>query len=397
MQSLSSGIKAAVIISVALLAWMLVGSLAADEPYKNPRKLTQEGGLQAVQVKQIQRQTMRPKVKLSGRTSANREVLIKAEVNAKVMAVTVNKGVSVRQGEVILKLDPRDWPARVEQARANLEQQQLEMKSVQNLRKKNLANQAQLTRAKTALANAKANYIQAKRQLDASTIRAPFDGVVDQREVEVGDFVTAGMPLVKVIDFDPFLVKANVPENASSQVKIGDIADIHLVDGKQVKGKVRFKSASANAQTRSYALEIEVDASAHTLNSGMTAEVVIPQAPTEALFVSPALLIINPEGELGLKAVDKDNKVIFLPVSLLAAAQDGVWVYGPKQGANIIVAGQGFVSIGEQVKAVHAHSTQAAKTKTQEQGQTQSKPEIPTEAADKTKANLNSDSHAQGS
>lgn len=395
MQSLSSGIKAAVIISVALLAWMLVGALAADEPYKNPRKLTQEGGLQAVQVKQIQRQTMRPKIKLSGRTSANREVLIKAEVNAKVMAVTVNKGVSVRQGEVILKLDPRDWPARVEQARANLEQQQLEMKSVQNLRKKNLANQAQLTRAKTALANAKANYIQAKRQLDASTIRAPFDGVVDQREVEVGDFVTAGMPLVKVIDFDPFLVKANVPENAASQVKIGDIADIHLVDGKQVKGKVRFKSASANAQTRSYALEIEVDASAHTLNSGMTAEVVIPQAPTEALFVSPALLIINPEGELGLKAVDKDNKVIFLPVSLLEAAQDGVWVYGPKQGANIIVAGQGFVSIGEQVKAVHAHSAQAAKTKAQEQGQTQSKPEIPTEATDK--ANLNSDSHAQGS
>lgn len=352
MKSLSLGVKVAFVVSAVLFVWVLVGTLKNETPYENPRKLTQDTGLQSVQVKQLKHEKMRPKIKLSGQTSANREVHIKAEVNAKVIAITLAKGAQVKQGEVILKLDPRDWPARVEQARANLEQQQLEMKSVQNLKKKNLANQAQLTRAKTALANAKANYIQAKRQLDASTIRAPFDGVVDQRQVEVGDFVTAGMPLVKVIDFDPFLVKANAPENVASQIHVGDRAQIALVSGKQVTGKVRFKSASANTQTRSYALEIEVNANEHTLSSGMTAEVVLPQAEIEALFVSPALLIINPKGELGLKAVDKQDKVIFLNVELLEAAQDGVWVYGPSQDARIIVAGQGFVTLGETVQVI---------------------------------------------
>lgn len=360
MKSLSSGVIAAIIITLALVAWMLFGAATNDEQYQNPRNLQQDLGLPSVQIKQIKNQMMRPKVRLSGRTSANREVHIKAEISAKVIEVPVKKGANVKKGDVILKLDPRDWPARVEQAQANLKQRQLEMKSVQNLKKKNLANQAQLTRAKTVLANAKADYIQAQRQLDASIIRAPFKGVIDQRQVEIGDFVTPGMHLVSVIDFDPFLIKASIPENEAAQVKQGDKVKARLVDGTPLTGKIIFKSASANPQTRSYALEIEVDSSKHTLSSGMTAEVTVPQQATRALFVSPALLIIDPQGVLGLKAVDKNNKVIFLAVDILEAEQDGIWVYGPKSDAKIITVGQGFVDIGDQVKVEYEDSKEQA-------------------------------------
>lgn len=349
MKSLSSGFIAAIIITLALVIWMLFGAATNGEQYQNPRNLKQDSGLPSVQVKQVKRQIMRPSVRLSGRTSANREVHIKAEISAKVIDIPVKKGAMVKKGDIILKLDPRDWPARVEQAQANLKQRQLEMKSVQNLKKKNLANQAQITRAKTVLANAKADFIQAQRQLDASIIRAPFNGVIDQRQVEIGDFVTPGMHLVSVIDFDPFLIKANIPENEAAQVNQGDKVEARLVDGTPLTGKIIFKSASANPQTRSYALEIEVDSSKHSLSSGMTAEVTVPQKATQALFVSPALLIIDPQGVLGLKAVDENNTVIFLAVDILEAEQDGIWVYGPKSDAKIITVGQGFVDIGDKV------------------------------------------------
>lgn len=358
MKSLSSGVIAAIIITLALVIWMLLGAATNDNQYKNPRNLEQDSGLPSVQIKQIKHQVMHPKIRLSGRTSANREVHIKAEISAKVIEIPVNKGTKVKKGNIILKLDPRDWPARVEQAQANLKQRQLEMKSVQNLKKKNLANQAQLARAKTVLANAKADYIQAQRQLDASIIRAPFDGVIDQRQVEIGDFVTPGMHLISVIDFDPFLIKANIPENEAARIKQGDKVKARLVDGTPLTGKITFKSASANPQTRSYAIEIEVDASKHTLSSGMTAEVTVPQPATRALFVSPALLIIDPQGVLGLKAVDENNTVIFLAVNILEAEQDGIWIYGPKSDAKIITVGQGFVDIGDKVMVEYEGSNE---------------------------------------
>lgn len=364
MKFLSSGIFAAILITTGLVIWMLLGAVNNDNEYTNPRNLIQESGLQSVRVTQIKSQTMQPKVRLSGRTSANREVHVKAEVSAKVMSIEVNKGQQVKKGQVILKLDPRDWPARLEQAKANLKQRTLEMKSVQNLSKRNLANKAQLTRAQTVLANAKADYIQTKRQLDASIIRAPFDGVVDERKVEIGDFVTPGMHLVNVIDFEPFLIKASIPENEAAQVRQNDKVEAILVDGKKVDGTIIFKSASANPQTRSYALEIEITSKVESLSSGMTAEVIVPQKSTQALFVSPALLIINPEGELGLKAVDDNNTVIFLKVSILEAEQNGIWVYGPASEAKIITVGQGFVDVGEKVDVEYEQTDSSSKQNT---------------------------------
>lgn len=349
MKYISSGAMTAIAISLALVAWMAFGAATDDEQYQNPRNLILDSGLKTVRASQIKHEKIRPTVKLSGRTSANREVHIKAETSAKVMEITVKKGAQVKKNDIILKLDPRDWPARVEQAKANLKQRELEMKSVKDLKKKNLANQSQISRAQTLLANAKADYIQAKRQLDAAIIRAPFAGVVDQQLVEMGDFVTPGMHLASVIDFDPFLIKANIPENESAKVKQGDRVEARLVDGKEVTGKVIFKSTSANPQTRSYAVEIEVDSNESNLSSGMTAEVIVPQPPTDALFISPALLIINENGELGLKAVGKDNKVLFVKVKILEAAQTGIWVYGLNANTKVITAGQGFVDIGEKV------------------------------------------------
>ena len=88
------------------------------------------------------------------------------------------------------------------------------------------------------------------------------------------------------------------------------------------------------------------------LFDGQTATLYVPQPDVMAYFLSPALLIMTADDQLGLKVLTEDDRVRVVPVTLLSAEDDGVWVYGPGEKMRLITIGQGFVSDGEQVEAV---------------------------------------------
>jgi multidrug efflux system membrane fusion protein len=297
--------------------------------------------LTRVQVQHFKGELTERSVSFSGTTAANRRVELRSEGHGKVVAVHKQKGSKVRAGELILELDKRDWPARVEQAKANFKQRQAQ--------------------AQTLLANAQAELTAAQIQLDATQVRAPFAGVVDERKVEIGDTVQVNQPLAVVLDFNPYLVKGHVPERDAAEVRIGDTAYAELTGGTKIKGKVRFISSDANPNTRTFAVEVEIQSNNTTMVSGLTARIFIPQPAAYAFYLSPALLVLNGQGQLGLKGLDENNQVIFLPANLLKADDKGVWLYGLGQEANIITAGQGFVDYGQKVQPVFDEHNDAPK------------------------------------
>ncbi|WP_157729998.1 efflux RND transporter periplasmic adaptor subunit [Bacterioplanes sanyensis] len=349
---LNKGHLAAIALFIAMVVWMLLGTLKPEPEFTNPRPLVMNQGLTRVQVERMQGQAMGREITVSARTAANRRVDIRSEVRAKVIAIHRQKGEPVKQGDLILELDARDWPARVKQAEAALKQRQLEAQSAQRLRQQGLANAAELASAQTMLANAEAELTNARLQLDATQIRAPFDGIVDQRSVEVGDFVQDGTALVTVLDFSPYLIKGQVAEIEAGHVNIGDRAYAELVNGDRVEGVIRFIAAEADAQTRTFPIEMEVANPSGNMTSGLTAKLHIPQPETQAYYISPALLILDDEGRLGLKGINEQHQVIFQPINLLKADNSGIWIYGLGERADIITVGQGFVEYGEQVEPV---------------------------------------------
>lgn len=348
---LNQGHFAALALLLGIIIWMFAGQFKEKESFENPRPLAFDNGLQRVQAEQLQGQLMQRDVSFSAFTAANRSVEVRTEVAGKIIAIHKQKGSRVKQNEIIMELDKRSWPERVEQAKANLEQRQIEANSTQKLAEKGLANDSQLALAKTALANAKAEYTQAKIQLDGTVIRAPFDGILDQQYVEVGDFIRDNTPVVKVIDPSPWLVKGQVAEREVADIHLGDAAWAKLSSGEQVRGHINFISAEADPRTRTFAVEMEVSDS-NFLGAGLTATLNVPQPQTSAYYVSPALLVLSDDGRLGLKGLDSDNQVIFLPIELLKADDKGMWVYGPKDGSVIITVGQGFVEYGQKVEPV---------------------------------------------
>ena len=99
-----------------------------------------------------------------------------------------------------------------------------------------------------------------------------------------------------------------------------------------------------------------------SMTSGLTAKMQIPQPGQYAHRISPALLILNDQGHLGLKGLTEDNKVIFHPIDILKAENTGIWITGLEEQTKIITVGQGFVDYGEKVSPVYKH-TQAEANK----------------------------------
>lgn len=354
---LNQGHIAALCLALGLAIWMLAGSLSPEQPFHNARPLVLDDGLARVQVERMQGSLTRYDVSFSGHTAANRRVELRSEMRGRIIAVHQSKGARVQAGDLLLELDARDWPARVKQAEANLRQRELEARSAKELAQRGLANEAQLAQAETQRANAEAELTNARIQLAATKVRAPFAGIVDQRHVEAGDFIQEYAPLMVLLDFDPWLIKGQVSERDAPRVRIGDPAWAELADGKRVEGRIRFVSSEADPATRMLTVEMEADrgslAQDSAISSGLTARIHVPQQETWAYYISPALLMLNDNGQLGLKGIDEQNRVIFRPVDLLKADNRGIWVHGLGAEAQIITVGQGYVDYGQAVMPVY--------------------------------------------
>lgn len=350
---LNRGHILALLLVFILAGWIIIGLSSETKEYSNPRPLVMEHGLRKVQVERMQGTLVERSITISGKTAANRSVELKSEIRSKVKAVHKQKGENVKKGDLIVELDARDWPARVEQTKASLRQYALELDSAKKLIKKGLYNKSQLAQAETALANAKADLTNAQINLEASRITAPFDGIVDQRYVELGDYVKENTEIVKILDFSPYLVIGHVAEKDASFINIGDRAEALLVTGDVIKGHIRFIAAEADSQTRTFPIEMEVINPSGSMTSGLTAKLLVAQPKQFAHEISPALLILNNQGHLGIKGITPDNKVIFHSINILKAESTGIWITGLEEETQIITVGQGFVDYGEEVTPVY--------------------------------------------
>ena len=350
---LNRGHILALMLIVILTGWIIIGLSSEAKDYNNPRPLVMDQGSRKVQVERMQGTLVERSITVSGKTAANRSVVLKSEIRSTVKAIHKLKGERVKQGDLIVELDARDWPARVEQTQASLRQYQLEFDSAKKLVKKGLYNESQLAQAETALANAKADLINAKINLQASRITAPFDGIVDQRYVERGDYVKENVDILKILDFSPYLVIGNVAEKDASFINIGDRAEAVLVTGDIIKGHIRFIAAEADSQTRTFPIEMEVANPSGAMTSGLTAKLLIPQPKQFAHNISPSLLILSDQGHLGIKGITPDNKVVFHSINILKAENTGIWITGLEEETQVITVGQGFVEYGEEVTPVY--------------------------------------------
>lgn len=340
----------AITILVVLIIWMMTGS--SNDSDANPPK---DNALQStdftpkVQVINSESQWVDQTLTINGITQAKRWVTVSSETTGKVSQRLKSKGDIVKKGDIIAKVDIGDLSAKLIQAKASVEKERLEYEGAQKLKKQGLQNGAQLAAALASYEQAKANLASLNIQLANKNIRAPFDGQIETIHAEIGAYVRQGEPVADLYDFSEMVFVGSVSEKDILSLSIGQAAKVDLINGDIADAEVTFIGTTTNPSTRTFTVELKVLNITRNV-SGVTSKATVSIDKANGHYISPALLFINDDGELGLKTLTADNKVQFNKVEIIRSATDGVWVTGLPDQAAIIVVGQGFVNLSDTVQ-----------------------------------------------
>lgn len=266
----------------------------------------------------------------AGEVTPEMHASVRAEISGRVLAVKAQRGGRVRRGELIVQLDPADLDARVRQAQAALDgahagrlqaQARLETLKRQSQRANLLAQagagtvqisedaRAAVTEAEIAVKAAEGQQAQSQAALQLARVQrarsdflAPFDGVLTELTVNLGDSLTPGAPVFKVLDDGRLHVDAVVDEADAARVRVGQSAELHLdaLPGRDIAGRVARVDPVVKRDlkgARSLTVEVEVvdlpAARAAGLIPGMSANVEVLVAEKRDVLAIPSNVIVG--------------------------------------------------------------------------------------------------------
>lgn len=342
------------VVAVLVLAFT-VGTIMSrvGKSGKAEAKTAAAGALPTVQAALTPESLREYAVVIRGRTEAARSVIVRSETPGVVAATPATEGSFVRKGTVLCRLNVDARQATLDQARANLRSRQLQQKASADLAAKGYRSQTQVLQDQANLDSAAATVRQAELGVEQMSIRAPFDGVFDKRDAEVGSYLSPGQPCGTMIELNPLLIVGDLPETEASKVKVGAAASAQLTSGETLTGKVRYAAREADAQTRTYRVEI-TSANPQMTRSGLSASVRIGSGAGPAHMVPLSSLVLDAGGRQGVRYVLADDKVGFAPVKVLEETPQGIWVTGLKGPVRVITVGQSYVAEGQKVRVVAA-------------------------------------------
>ena len=335
-------------LAVVLVGWMGSGAIlpatgAAADAEAAPARIT------SVAVMDSASRDVPLVLTAEGQSIPDRAATIRAKADGQVSSVAVSRGDLVTAGQEIARIDGTIAQSQLVQAETQLAQAQRDLDNALALQSRGVATEDRVSQARAAQAAADAAVTSAQDRVNNTVVTVPFTGRLNDLTINEGEFVDAGDVVAEVLDNDPLTVVVQVPQQALSRLQAGQDATVSFITGEEKSGTVAFIGANADQQTRTFRVEIVVENPDSVMPAGLSARVSLPTGQARGHFVSPAVLSLGTNGELGIKTVDADNRVAFSLVQIVRAETDGIWIAGLPDTARIITIGQGFVTEGDVV------------------------------------------------
>lgn len=356
----------AVVIAVLALVWIASGFIpskdtseqnaANDIDSQAINQTSTEKPLMKVRVRDITPELFADTIVLTGRSQASRSVEIKAEVSGAVEKIEKEEGATVLKNDIIAELDVRSRAARKTEAQQRVSQRQIEYNAAKKLADKGFNSKVRLAQSLADLEDAKARLNEATLDLGKVKITAPFGGVIYQQNIDLGDYVDIGNTLFTIVDLDPIEFVGFISERRVQELKLDMPVKIELLTGREVTGALSYIAPAADPETRTFRLIITTDNKDNTLKEGLTAKLSIPVEKKQSHKISPSILSLNDGGKIGVKIVNDQNIVEFIPIQILSDKPGSMWVSGINDTARFITVGQEFVIEGQKVEPVQSEN-----------------------------------------
>lgn len=347
---MSKNVRNALIVLVLILTWLISGVFFKSS--ESTEGVTSDESLDStlVEVVDIVAVPHRPVMKFNAYTEPFRSVNVSAETAGAVISTPAKEGSLVEKGELLAQLNPEERELRVRQARATLQQREIEFDAARDLNAKNLLSSAEVAKAEAELESARASLEAAELELRRSAIRAPISGVFNQRYVEEGDFMQRGVTFGQMLQLDPLKVIFQVSEQEVLKLDSNTRIDFQMDEGPRVSGQFFYRSAKANDSNRAFQVEALLDNSAGELLSDLSGTVQVYGKEQMAHPVPASAMSLNASGQLFVKSVDQNNQVEVHSINIISDEPGMVWVTGLPETVRLIITGHEYVGEGQQVE-----------------------------------------------
>jgi RND family efflux transporter MFP subunit len=317
----------------------------------------------AVQALQVEASSVQRTVEFVGTLEGEREVTVSSEVAGRVLTIKADLGDRVQPGQVLAEIDSRELVLAVERQQAALQQTlaslglskegdpmpdpastsvvrraaadladaRVNYERAQSLVAKNVVAKQVYDSAEARYKGAEANYTSAlegvrnliaqvenlrvqlalarKKVADAS-VRAPFGGTIRARMVEMGQYVKEQGSIVSITDTNPLKMRAGIPEQWFPYVTVGARIEFRVeAYPEKFPGRVSRISRSIDPQSRTFAIEAEVDNTAERLRPGLFARAELLTSRTESVLRVPASAVISYYGVQKIYAIENSQIV----------------------------------------------------------------------------------------
>ncbi|MCH8010948.1 MAG: efflux RND transporter periplasmic adaptor subunit [Candidatus Marinimicrobia bacterium] len=276
-----------------------------------------------------------------GRVGSEQQVILLFEVAGKVVRLFVEEGDFVKEGQALAEIASDQYNAQFIQAKSTYEKAKKDLKSSEELLKSNTISSDQFDQAILGHDRAYAAYIQVKTAFENTTLRAPFNGRIIQRNLNKGDFVSPGLavnPPFVLADMEQLNVIVPVPESVVGKIKVGQVVNLKFktFPDKVFNGTVHKIGLATKTFSNNFDVKVRIQNSTHELKLGLIADVEIVTKQYKEAIVLPLRLIHDENGQKYIY-VKSGNRSRRIDIHILSMSGTKVVVSGDLSSGDILI------------------------------------------------------------
>lgn len=354
--------------------------VSCGKPERTASKGPDSVAPRSVRVARAELRPLERTVPVVGTLAANEEAIVAAQVAGQIEKALVDLGDRVTAGQEMVLIDTTAYEARVRESAANLARAtaaaanaERQLKRVQELQRDNIASNSDLDAAVSEAGKTQADVKAleaadaiARLNLERSRVRAPFDGAVAQRVAGVGDYLSVGTPIARLVKTDPLRLRLDVPERESGAIRTGLNVRVRVEGDTNVyTGKIARVAPALREADRMLAVEADVPAQG-SLRVGrfVRAEIVVNEREAAIVVPDPSLIVF---AGLEKVVVANDGKVTEKAVTTGRRGTDWVEIISGLKAGEVVVLEPAGLRTGQPV-IIESNSTTTSNGGTNSRG-----------------------------
>ena len=266
-----------------------------------------EAQLFTVQVLDSEAFVIKDSIEFSSTTEAHQRIEVRSEIMTTVEEVLRKAGAFINKNDLVIRLDEYN---------TNLELYKLDLLSESEFKK--------------------------------IALYAPFDGILLDNHKIAGELIMPGERVYELIDLSSLEIYGYINENEILDISTKNKVDVTIL-GEEVEGSIDYVSPISDPETKTFEIVVKVNNKDLRYKDGLSSMISINKGEVLAHKISPSILALGDEGQLGVKVIAKGNEVEFKDIKIIEDTNEYMLVTGLNEKEKIIIVGQQYVSNGEKV------------------------------------------------